>query len=49
MIPSKEAWKVSEIKAQTPSKRKNRVGLAVQGRKESWFKALIRRNWAPRF
>ena len=49
MIPSKEAWKVSEIKAQTPSKRKNRVGLAVQGRKESWFKALIRRSWAPRF
>ena len=28
MIPSEEAWKVSEIKAQTPSKRKNRMGLA---------------------
>ena len=38
LIPSKEAWKVSEIKAQTPSKGKNRVGFAVQGRTESWLK-----------
>lgn len=34
MIPSEEAWKVSEIKAQTPSKRKNRDGSGSASERE---------------
>lgn len=48
LTPKTEAWEVSGIKAQSPSRRESRVRSAVPGRKQNRLKAWIR-TWVLRF